>query len=169
MLRYVVRGGRCGRHAGEPAMTAIDVRLLQAYLQTDYIVRPVEGDACPSAAALGGLVLRIGVASAPLADLYRCCAASCAAFITAFNPQSRLTSIEENLTAQARLKAWIDGRHYRYISGVGQHAGSEWPGEPSYLILDLPLTSARALARAYRQNALIWCDGDAVPRLELLR
>ena len=50
---------------------------------------------------------------------------------------------------------------------VGFVAGG--PGEPSYLVFGLKLEAAKTLGRALRQNAIVWSDVDAVPRLILLR
>ncbi len=60
-------------------------------------------------------------------------------------------------------------RSLAYIEGIGQHPSKQWPGEASYLVFGLELEAAKTLGRALRQNAIVWSDADAVPRLILLR
>ncbi len=138
----------------------IDARLLQAYRETDYVVIPGMASGVD-----GRFTLRIGVASPLLANLYRRHDAVCAAFITAFNPHSRRVTAARNQAAQARLRAWTRRRGYTCLEGVGRHPSGAWPGEPSLLVLAMPRAVAQQVARDYGQNAIVWCDRDAVPRL----
>jgi len=41
--------------------------------------------------------------------------------------------------------------------------------EPSLLVFGLPLETAGPLGKKLDQNAIVWCGGDAVPELILLR
>jgi len=144
----------------------MDAGLLRAYRETDYIVGRAGGALCGAAHA--GFVLHIGMASTPLESLYRQYDVGCAAFVTAFNPYSRRASRQENQAGNARLQAWLERRGYRYFHGVGRHPDGQWPGEPGFLILGLSRRGARALGRFCRQNAVVWCGGDAVAQLDLL-
>ena len=56
-----------------------------------------------------------------------------------------------------------------YHEGMGEHPSGQWPGEPSFLILGLPLDAAKQLGARHEQNAIVWCGTDAVPQLILLR
>ena len=45
----------------------------------------------------------------------------------------------------------------------------KWPAEPSFLALGIDLVTAKILGRHFDQNALVWINDDAIPRLVLLR
>ena len=68
-----------------------------------------------------------------------------------------------------QLEEEIKFRGLAYIAGEGKHPVGDWPGEPSYLVFDLSLEAAKTLGRKFNQNAIVWCDLDAVPQLILLR
>jgi hypothetical protein len=57
----------------------------------------------------------------------------------------------------------------RIIKGAGSDPSGGWPPEESFLVLGLGLEAARTLGREFHQNALLWTDHDAIPRLILLR
>ncbi|MEB2351388.1 MAG: DUF3293 domain-containing protein [Burkholderiaceae bacterium] len=60
-------------------------------------------------------------------------------------------------------------RSLAHIEGIGQHPSNQWAGEGSYLAFGLTLDAAKTLSRDLKQNAIVWSDADAVPRLILLR
>jgi hypothetical protein len=139
-------------------MSAIDTATVQAYLESDYLVNAPEP-----------FVLRIGVASEPLAQLCRRHRADCCAFVTACNPRSRLVGDEENAARQAELADELTRRGLAFFGGVGRHPAGDWPDEASFLVPGLPLAGAKELGERYDQNAVVWCGPDAVPQLVLLR
>ncbi|CDS49855.1 hypothetical protein [Polaromonas sp. CG9_12] len=57
----------------------------------------------------------------------------------------------------------------KFINGVGLDSQDEWLGEASFLALGLSLEATRVLAGKHEQNAVVWCDKDAVAQLILLR
>jgi hypothetical protein len=59
----------------------------------------------------------------------------------------------------------LRARSLRAYPGVGQHPQNGWPGESSFLVMGLSLASAKILAAAFDQNALVWSGADATPRL----
>jgi hypothetical protein len=136
----------------------IDQNLIQAFRDTHYRV-----DTVPP------FVLKVGVPSEALRQLYSQYWSDCAAFITACNPFSRSLSDAENTARQAALLCELTGRSLKFINGVGLDSQGNWPGEASFLVLGLSLEATRVLARKYEQNAVVWCDKDAVPELVLLR
>ncbi|HEU0196960.1 MAG TPA: DUF3293 domain-containing protein [Nevskiaceae bacterium] len=138
----------------------ISPELLLAYRETSYVVASDE-----AGGAEGRFTLNIGIASLPLMSLYKRHGVDCAAFITAFNPRSQRETSLRNHAMQAQLRAWTERHGYFHLKGVGQHPAGTWPGEPSLLILALPRAQARNLGRVYGQNAVVWCDHDAVPQL----
>lgn len=138
--------------------TVIPRSLIQAYRETHY---GVDG---PSPFAI-----QVDVASDPLRTLYGQFRTDCCAYLTACNPLGERVGDSVNRERQSRLAGELARRALDYRGGTGRHPDGDWPGEPSYLVLGLSREDATALARAYDQNALIWCGPDAVPQLILLR
>jgi len=136
----------------------ISPETVQAYRETEFRVF-----------AANPLVLKISETSSELIELYEVTRNDACAFVTACNPQGELVSELENLDLQNQLEEDIKFRGLTYIPGEGKHPEGGWPGEPSFLIFDLSLESAKTLGRKFNQNAIIWCDQDAVPQLILLR
>ena len=138
--------------------SSLDQSLISAYKDTHYRV-----DIAPS------FVMKVGMPSEPLRQLYSQYRSDCAAYITACNPFSRNLSDTENTARQAALLNELTGRSLKFINGIGLDSKGEWPGEASFLVLGLSLEATRVLARKYEQNAVVWCDKDAVAQLILLR
>jgi hypothetical protein len=138
--------------------SVIDPETIQAYLETGY---HVHGDAPTT--------LKVGIASPALANLYTASRVSTSAFITACNPFSQSFDEAANIQRQALLAQQLKSRGLTFIEGIGQHPSNKWPGEASFLVLDLSLEAAKVLGAQHEQNAIIWCDPDALPQLILLR
>ena len=138
--------------------SSLDPSLIQAYQDTDYRV---------DSTAL--FVMKVGVTSEPLCQLYSQYRSDCAAYITACNPLGRSLSDAENTARQAVLQNELTGRSLKFINGVGLDSKGKWPGEASFLVMGLSLEATRVLASKYEQNAVVWCDKDAVAQLVLLR
>jgi hypothetical protein len=138
--------------------SVIDAGLIQAYRETHYLVGGTEP-----------FVLRVDERSTALAAAHKRLRTDCSAFITACNPLSEDVGAAFNAQLHAELGLSLRRRGLAYIEGVGQHPSNQWPGEPSYLVFGLKLEAAKTLGRTLRQNAIIWSDADAVPRLILLR
>lgn len=139
--------------------TAIPPALIEAYRAT--LFRCGEGR--------DAFVLRIGVHSAALEDLYTAVGVSTAAYVTAVNPRSETQSADVNAIAHARLGAELAAAGYRLVEGAGEDPEGRWPAEQSYLVLGMALEAAREAGRRYGQNAIVWVGADAVPELLLLR
>lgn len=131
--------------------------LIAAYRATTYAAGTGEGR----------IVLRVGERSEPLLRAMAEAGASGAAFLTAWNPFSLPLSDEENAAAQRALAADVAAAGWRAIEGEGVGDDGAWPPEPSLLVLGPDETTARALMVRYRQNAVVWCGADGVPRLLL--
>ena len=136
----------------------IDQSLLQSYLETEYYVH-----------SNISVTLKIGAASPQLAALHRTYQAESSAFITAFNPFSQTLDETGNAKRQTALLIGLQQRSLSYIGAIGQHPTNGWPGEPSFLVLGLCRAEAMLLGSQYEQNAIVWCNRDAVPELVLLR
>ncbi|MGA7813720.1 DUF3293 domain-containing protein, partial [Caballeronia sp.] len=113
--------------------------------------------------------LMIGVAERLLADLHRAHRVECSAYVTAVNPFSRAIDAAKNADRQATLEDEIRRTGFDYVRGVGRHPSGTWPGEPSILILGMPMEDAKVLGVRHEQNAIVWCGSNAVPQLILLR
>jgi hypothetical protein len=138
--------------------SAIDPDTIRAYEETHYRVL---GDAPAT--------LRIGIPAPALAELHRAFRVDCSAFVTAANPFSALIDAEANTLRQAAFEDELNREGLRFIEGIGEHPSGHWPGEPSFLVLGLPLDAAKQLGARHEQNAIVWCGADAVPQLILLR
>jgi hypothetical protein len=126
------------------------------------------GEAAPAPDRV--FILHIDEYSRPLSRLFAASGYRCAVFITASNPLSVPHSVGENLAACARLRDELLRRSCRaeqIVDGEGRDITGTWPGEKSFLVLGLDLEISKQLGREFRQNALVWADEDAIPRLIL--
>jgi len=130
-------------------------RLDAAYRATLYRVR----------AAGSTFDLRVDAPSAPLAALMRRHGVATAAYLTACNPYSVHASDAANRAANEALRAALAAADAFVFEGEAIDPAGAWPAEPSFLALGLALATARALGMRFRQNALLFVDDDAVPRL----
>jgi Protein of unknown function (DUF3293) len=143
-----------------PPGPGITAELRRAYLETDYRV------------GQGGqsFVLRIGEASPRLARLLAERGMASAVGITAHNPRSRILGREVNEAAHQRLLQKLDVELGRAtLEGMNEGRGGLWPPEKSLLVPGMSLLEGLALAREFDQNAIVYADGDAVPRLAFCR
>ena len=138
--------------------SSLDPSLIQAYQDTDYRVD-----------STAPFVMKVGMASEPLCQLYSQYRSDCAAYITACNPLGRSLSDAENTARQTTLLNELTARSLKSMNGVGLDSKGNWPGEASFLVMGLSLEATRVLASKYEQNAVVWCDKDAVAQLVLLR
>ena len=60
-----------------------------------------------------------------------------AAFITAFNPYSRIINFEENKIMQMQLEKDVSTLGYRFLKGFGEDFSGKWHKEESILILGI--------------------------------
>jgi hypothetical protein len=132
--------------------------LIAAYTATHYHIHWAEG----------AFMLRVNEHCPSLAALYARRGYNCAAFLTAWNPYSQLTSPIENHAMQQALLADLERHDCWIIPGIGLDPAGLWMGEESFLAIGLGLADAQRLGRQYRQNAILWMGEDAVPRLEWL-
>jgi hypothetical protein len=138
--------------------SVIDTGLIKAYEATNFHV-----------SVNPEFILNINKPSAELQKLYKMRHVNCAAFITAWNPFSKSLSETENIKRNAQLQRELSTQGHVILNGYGQDPLKEWPAEDSYLVLGLGLEQAKALGIQYEQNAVVWCDIDAIPKLILLR
>ena len=117
-----------------------------AYLATDYTVQIDRKD----------FVLRPNERSPAVDRALSRFKARGAAFITAFNPYSRIRGKAANLAAHAALVASVRRGGKRFIEGYGRGHDKQWPVEKSVLVFGVTRTAAAALGRQFRQNAIVY-------------
>jgi hypothetical protein len=111
--------------------------------------------------------LRIGVPSREIGEIFEYHGVGTAAFITAYNPFSRPTPLDENERAQECLRRELHTLSKLVLNGRGD-GGGDWPPEPSFLAVGLKREKAEALGRRYDQHAIVWIGSNSVPRLIIL-
>jgi hypothetical protein len=127
-----------------------------AYRATVYRVRSDEREAFD---------LRVDIASKPLAALLRRHGVATAAYLTACNPYGVRTSDAANRAANDALRAALVAADAFVFDGEAIDPTAARPAEPSFLALGIALATARELGVRFRQNAMLFADDDAVPRL----
>lgn len=118
------------------------------------------------------ITLHVDQYSEPLARLLTASGHRCAAFITACNPFGAVESHEVNMKACLDLRKSLDryvARQNQIIEGEGIDPAGAWSAEKSFLVLGLNLETAKALGKEFGQNAVVWMEAEAIPRLVLLR
>lgn len=137
----------------------VNQQLLTAYRATTYRV------AVPG----GTLALRIDQHDAQLATLLQETGTDCAALLTAWNPASERQSPAGNAMRQQALLHDLAAGGYRCLPGTnvpdGGDGHSEGWSEDSVLVFNIALPAAREIASRYGQNAFLWIDRHATPRL----
>ena len=136
----------------------INPDLLKSYKLANYHV-----DASPS------FILKIDIHSPELESIYKTSHKHTAAFITAFNPYSQELSTQENKDRNHKLEELIQSFHFDYIHGEGKCGDGDWDGEESFLIFGISENQASEIGKEFEQNAIVWCDKDAIPQLILLK
>ena len=46
---------------------------------------------------------------------------------------------------------------------------NQFEGKPSFLIIGIEYNQACDIGKHYKQNAILWCGNDCIPKLELLK
>lgn len=88
-----------------------------------------------------------------------------AAFLTAWNPGSRLLPDPVNLAAGQALDAELAALGYPVCTGVALDPAGVWPAEPGRLVLGIGCAEAVALGCRYGQRALLWVDAEGCAHL----
>ena len=128
--------------------------LLEAYRQAEYVafVKPE-------------ISLRVGECSAPLNALLAAEGASSAAFVTAYNPDSKTFADKWNRELGMFLEHDTGVKGFKYFHGEGRDPSGEWQPEQSLLILGINKDEANGLARKYAQNAFVFVKAGEAPEL----
>ncbi|TGL60874.1 DUF3293 domain-containing protein [Leptospira sarikeiensis] len=122
--------------------------LLSEYLGSEYIVFDPE------------LIIKIGEKHPELDLFLKQKQVSTWAFITAYNPKSKLLSPEENRLRNQNLEKEI--ARFEFKKGVGRKGN--W-SEESYLVLGGSLDFVLNLGRKFDQNAFVYGEIDSEAKL----
>lgn len=139
-------------------ISAVSAETIQAYRETEFRVF-----------ADKPFVLHVSKMSSDLLDLYRNIGFSSCAFVTACNPYGEMQTDARNMELQQQLRTVLSSAGFKFISGEGKHPVGDWPGEASFLVLDMTFDAANNLGHEFKQNAIVWCGAEAIPELVLLR
>ena len=90
-------------------------------------------------------------------------------YITAYNPESKVTSDQQNISANKSLYAEIQKKNAVFYEGIGLDPNSEWEGEPSFLVLGITFDEAKIIGKKFKQNAIVYFDRTCIPELILLK
>ena len=112
---------------------------------------------------------KIGEVSLPLLYIHQSHNCESSAFVTAYNPLGVLTPEVGNVVAQKKIEAYLINKKITFIHGVGRDKVGSWPSEQSVLILGVKIEEAKMIGADFRQNAIVWTDSEAKPKLILLR
>lgn len=114
---------------------------------------------------LGGQqwTVRIGEPATELADPLQQLGVQSWAFMTAWNPCSKMLSTPENERLNAQLLPSLEGHKYAGATAIPDD--DSWPNEPGFVILDMPISELLSLAERFQQNAIVTGQGGGVPEL----
>lgn len=135
---------------------SLDESLVNAYKQTTYAVPSLK------------INIRIGEKCPLLDQLLQKLERRSWCFVTAWNPQSELYSIEENKQRNQRLRADLVQSGYTYYDGLGIGDDGRWPAEESFLVIGIQRLKALKIAKEWGQNAIVFGKMDAKASLILL-
>lgn len=87
------------------------------------------------------------------------------AFITAWNPGSKLKSVKKNQAANAQLMSDLKSLNLNFWPGIGKALEGDWIPEASYFVVDITEKRAMELALRYGQNAFVFGYTQSKPQL----
>jgi Protein of unknown function (DUF3293) len=119
--------------------------LVLAYRATDYVVFAGKQE----------IALRVGRPERSVDRLLANAHAPTAAFVTAWNPFSRLLSGGVNRSRQAQFEAELRARGIRYLHGEGRSTRGDWTSEQSVLMFNVSRQAVASLGRRWGQNAIV--------------
>jgi hypothetical protein len=128
--------------------------LLEAYKNTKYKVFE------PS------LTIEIGKINQELDDLLLKYGSKNWAFITAYNPYSRVLTQDENKSRHNEMKELV--RNYLTFEGHGVGEDPSWEPELSLLIIGISKDDASKIGKKFEQNAIVYGEFNSSSELLIL-
>lgn len=129
-------------------MNKVTPELLSAYENTNYIVTSPGYETSIHVGELNNDVVLW------LKDIN----ANCAAFLTAYNPDSNALSDNENKQRHEELISKLKSTGIHFLDGYGKGLDTQWPAETSLLIGGSSRHEFDALAASYGQAAYVYID-----------
>lgn len=162
MNTVTIRINNCSSAPGEinAASSKIANNLVDSYYSAIYRINIIGSES---------ICLQINQFSRSLSNFLNELEYPCATIISAYNPYSQQLSDGENETAHQSLRELLLNRSCRILEGVNLDPSGYWPVEKSFCVAGLDLDTAKFIGQQYCQNAIVWIDKDAAPRLILLR
>lgn len=118
--------------------------LWDAYRRAEYVV-----DTLPP------LIIRMGTRSARRDRLVAAFGQREWAFITAWNPGSKVLGSRANHARHARLLARLDDEGLTWLSGRGHDPEGKWDAEESVFVIGCSFERAREIGAEFGQNAVV--------------
>jgi hypothetical protein len=128
--------------------------LIEAYKNTKYKV--FEPD----------VIIEIGKSNQDLNNLLLKYNSNEWAFITAYNPYSRVLTNNENRTRHDELKVLT--KHYKTFEGHGVGEDPTWEPELSLFIIGISKDDASLIGKKFEQNAIVYGKINFAPELLIL-
>lgn len=144
-----------------PGTSQLPPALQQAYRRAHYHVDAAQGGVAQT--------LRVGQRSDWLGQRLAQHPIPAACFLTACNPWGEILEPALNAQRMRALRRALHGQGWRFLDGSGQEPRGRWPAEDSVLIWGMDADTALQWGRDWQQNAVLWSDADARPRLLWLR
>lgn len=82
------------------------------------------------------------------------------AFLTAYNPFSKVLPDKENEARQKKLIKILKAENFKYLEGYGTNETESWKREKSLFIFNISKQKALKLAREFEQNAILYGEKD---------
>jgi len=114
------------------------------------------------------LLIRIGVPNRDLDELLAAEDAVSAAFLTAANPRGVARTPWQNEIANAALVQSQTQAGFACFEGEGRDPQGRWTPERSVLVVGISRADAKAVGRAFEQNAILFVERGRSPELVLL-
>jgi hypothetical protein len=130
------------------------VSLIEAYNNTKYKVFE------------SNLTIEIGKLNQELDDLLIKHKSEKWAFITAYNPYSRVLTQNENKSRHNEMKELV--RNYLTFEGHGVGEDLSWEPELSLLIIGISKDDASKIGKKFEQNAIVYGEINSSPELLIL-
>jgi hypothetical protein len=128
--------------------------LISAYNNTKYTVySPI-------------ITIQIGVNNSELDELLKKFNITSWAYVTAFNPFSKVLSKKENLEKHDELKEKVKG--YKFYEGEGVGEDASWEPETSLLIMGISKKESIELGIYFEQNAIVVGAINGLAELKIL-
>ncbi len=83
-----------------------------------------------------------------------------AVILTAWNPRSKVLSIEENKQRNNKLYSKLKADKYIIYHAEGHSVDASWQAEESFLVVGMAKEKAEQLAAEFEQYAYVWCEYD---------